>query len=425
MPEEPTEHPNATALRLGCQKLEAGEDPEAIEQELRQRLPASAAGSVLQARLRAALAGYESQRTGEFEEDGQLALSAIGRALGAEAPTIRPASIWKRHDPPEAILWRDYGHEDGSQSPVLSVGEVCLLSAAGGLGKSTITVALAAAAAMTEDGMDYGAACGLRVRGGPTVLLSYEDSPARVAARLRWYGDASGPVFDRVHLVEDPVPPLWEAPQGHGAGERCAAWTDLWEAIRETDARLVVIDPASAACLAPVAEAPAVRAFLSACMAEAQPSDDGWPGCGVLIVAHSTKMARDALQQGADPGAGVVAGSAAWYDAARGVLTLYRGLKGAYLLHCVKSNYGQVGWGHELHEQYEGPAWRGLRAKDPGAVNPDGVEEWRKKHKRNPSSNSNHRDRKSDAKQPKENGDDEGNDGDDGAPLTPEEEALV
>ena len=44
--------------------------------------------------------------------------------------------------------------------------------------------------------------------------------------------------------------------------------------------------------------------------------------CGVLLVAHDTKSARNLAIAGLDPGAGAVAGSAAWYDGARGVLTL-------------------------------------------------------------------------------------------------------
>ena len=363
MPEPPTEHPHATALRWACKSLEDGAKPETIEETLRQRLPVPAAGSALQERVPAALADYEAQKTGEIEPDGQIALSLIARALGAQAPVLRPASTWKDASPPEQILWRHYHEHERDLSPVLSVGEVCLLSAAGGLGKSTVTVAVAAAAATAED-VDYGAACGLRVRSGPVVLLSYEDSPPRVMDRLKWYD--IGPAADRVHLVEDPVP-LWEAPPGRGAGERCAAWPALWEAIRATGARLVVIDPASAACLTPVAEAPAVRAFLSACMAEAQPRD-GWTGCGVLIVAHSTKAARDTLQQGADPGAGVVAGSSAWWDAARGVLTLYRGINGRLPapLREVQLRTGRMGPAAALRGALAGPASGRRRGRAPG-----------------------------------------------------------
>ena len=64
-----------------------------------------------------------------------------------------------------------------------------------------------------------------------------------------------------------------------------------------------------------------MRAFLRALTAETSAA-----GAGVLLVAHDTKAARNAAARGEDPGAGVVAGSAAWYDGARGVLVLARSL---------------------------------------------------------------------------------------------------
>ena len=100
----------------------------------------------------------------------------------------------------------------------------------------------------------------------------------------------------------------------------------LWRAVREVNARLVVIDPVSAA-LADVStsETGPVRAFLRGLAREVAPNEaDNWAGCGVLLVAHDTKSARDATRRGEDPGAGVVAGSAAWYDGSRGVLALMR-----------------------------------------------------------------------------------------------------
>ena len=279
-----------------------------------------------------------------------------------------PVSKWRGVSEPEPILWRD---TDKEISPVLSVGEIALLSASGGLGKSTVTLAVAAAATAKE----HNAACGLRTQTGPVSLVSYEDAPSRIARRLSWMPDAD---FEAVHLTENPAP-LWDAPEGRGAGQRGRQWPILWSRIRENGARLVIIDPASAACLAPVSEATAVRAFLGALEEEAKPRDH-WPGCGVWIVAHSTKSSRDALLMGQDPGAGVVAGSAAWYDGARGVLTLYRGGGGDFMLHCVKSNYGQVGWGQRLHVHQEGGRYRGLRAVESGAVHPDGVADWLQKN---------------------------------------------
>ena len=105
-----------------------------------------------------------------------------------------------------------------------------------------------------------------------------------------------------------------------------------------------------------------VRAFLRALTREAAPTD-GWPGCGVLLVAHNTKSARDAAAKGEDPGAGIVAGSAAWYDGARGVLSLARdAMSDDRLLECAKANYGRTGWGARLIERTDdNGAFRGLK----------------------------------------------------------------
>lgn len=71
-------------------------------------------------------------------------------------------------------------------------------------------------------------------------------------------------------------------------------------------------------------------------------------GAGVLLVAHDTKAARNEAKAGGNPGAGAVAGSGQWFDAARGVLYLHGG--GARMLECVKCNHGRAGWGVELGE---------------------------------------------------------------------------
>ena len=124
-----------------------------------------------------------------------------------------------------------------------------------------------------------------------------------------------------------------------------------------------MIDPVSAA-LADVSttETGPVRAFLRTLTREAAPAD-GWSGCGVLLVAHDTKAARDAAARGDAPGAGIVAGSAAWYDGARGVLSLARDPRSDdRLLQCVKANYGRTGWGARLEERTgPGKAFRGLK----------------------------------------------------------------
>ena len=240
---------------------------------------------------------------------------------------------------------------------MLAVGEVAILASAGGLGKSTFTLEIASAAVAAADlGAASGDACGLSVAAGPVVVVSYEDSPARIAHRLKWMNPGDVPAA--VHLVPDPAP-LWTADVDHyGSSHPGAQWDALWRAVRNLRARLVVVDPVSAA-LADVSttETGPVRAFLRALTAEATAA-----GAGVLLVAHDTKAARNAVARGEDPGAGMVAGSAAWYDGARGVLSLVPDPESSdRLLQCVKANYGRTGWGMRLTERLgPGGAFRGL-----------------------------------------------------------------
>lgn len=278
-------------------------------------------------------------------------LHARARAAG------QPATQAAGQRLPTPVLWRDMGKPDDTGHVVLSAGEIAVLSGAGGLGKSTITLQLAAAAAKADG--DHGAACGLRVSSGPVALLSYEDSPARIAQRFKWWGDVPA----RVRVWEESAP-LWEADPGkRGASRSAAWWADWWAGIRARRTVLTIIDPVSVA-LANVStsEPGPVRAFLGALAAEARRAQ-----CGVLLVAHSTKAGRDLARQGEDPGAGIIAGSAAWYDGARGVLSLTKestpdGQSQTRKLRCEKANYGPSGWEISLVGQSgPGSSWQGFK----------------------------------------------------------------
>ena len=292
---------------------------------------------------------------GTEPETVDLALSNRARTRDL---VLHPASDYANCPQPMPVLWRDSEdakHDAEPKDAVLSVGEISILASAGGTGKSTLTLELASAAVKAGvTGRPYGAACGLRVSPGPVALVSFEDAPPRIAHRLKWQN--VGRVPSDVLLWPDPSP-LWMASADRSERTKESAdWPRLWDAIRIADVRLVIIDPVSAA-LADVStsETSPVRAFLRALTREAAPNKDaGWTGCGVLLVAHDTKAARNALARGEDPGAGVVAGSAAWYDGVRGVLTLahhpdQRG--NDRLLECVKANYGRTGWGVRLRER--------------------------------------------------------------------------
>lgn len=266
---------------------------------------------------------------------------------------VRPAADWHGQPEPAPVIWED--SDATFANAVLSEGELAILAAAGGTGKSFLTLALAAAAAGASNsgsgirqGANWGAACGLRVRSGPVLLVSYEDAPNRIAARFRLL--LGEPAPEGVQLLPDP-PPLFEAdpdPARRGQARPSQHWARIWDAARHLSPSLVVIDPASMA-LADVAtsEGGPVRAFLAALMAQARAG--GW---GVLVVAHDTKAARNETHNGGDPGAGAIAGAAAWHDQARGALYLRRDPadRARRLLECIKSNYGRTGWGARLSE---------------------------------------------------------------------------
>ena len=270
--------------------------------------------------------------------------STISSAMKATDKPARPDPVDITQDlddveePPTVLR-----QAESSSGSVLAEGEICLLSAAGGVGKSYLTLQWANAATLPSPTPDETAmveTCGLQVRRGPVVFAAYEDSIPRCKVRLKLVrGDR-----ERHHpILALPSPtPLWRGAvrEGPGKGED---WERLWNAVGEANASLVVIDPATAAFAGASNDLSEVREFMASLAAEAAAHK-----CGVLLVTHSTKAARNAADGGSSMGAGAVAGSAAWHDSARSVL-MFRILdNGNRLLECLKANYGLTGWGAEL-----------------------------------------------------------------------------
>lgn len=274
-----------------------------------------------------------------------------GERRQAERPTFQ---LWK-NTPGTLPLPLLAAH--AQSGAVLTIGEVCLLSGAGGVGKSMLTGSLALGFAMTAEnsltplpGQIFDGV------GGPVLMAAYEDHPAVIAHRLRrltreWRGFAEEGKLgsytpDNVDSALGYGGTLkmkgWPLYGPAGADGQLAlynarpapleGWAVLWETAHRIGAKLVIIDPAKSAYVGEAnAQAP-VQEFLDALGQQAEDA-----GLGVLVVAHSNKTAR-AGRDVYDPGQ--VAGSAAWADGVRGVLTLTRQEDGGVVLAVAKANWG-------------------------------------------------------------------------------------
>lgn len=258
---------------------------------------------------------------------------------------------------PQTVIRLDDG--DDHSAVVCAVGEPMVLAAPGGTGKSFVTLAMALAAAGGWEEV-----CGLWMRPGPTVLVSYEDSPPRIGFRLSRM-EAPKPLASKIHVVDDPAP-LWQPADRIAGGARVTKWFGaLEDTIRDLQPSLIVIDPISAALGGAAANDSGVARLAMRTLAKLSAD----MGSGVVVIAHDTKSARSQAAAGRDPGAGAVAGSAQFHDAARGVLYMHNDPRDdpniQRELECIKTNNGPSGWAIPLQEIKDDATFRGFR-KSPG-----------------------------------------------------------
>jgi len=301
------------------------------------------------------------------------ALAALQKRLARRFPRLLGVMDGTAEPKPQPLLWGA-----GVKGAVLSRGEIAVLSGAGGRGKSTLALQWALAAALADAAdRSHGESGGIGVRAGRTAILSWEDSVRRVADRaaaalslssLRQLSrnlppslTASDAVNERIRIAEVRGWPLFGVGDGSHSltrPDRLEGWKPTWAQIAEHRADIVILDPAMSSYLADPHSVPFVRLFLDSLFTEAQSL-----GCGVLLIAHSTKAARRSRDADAT---GTVAGSAAWTDAARGVLSLdcpptptakesdnaMRQRLGLRHLTCEKANYSRL-FTHNLAEKFD------------------------------------------------------------------------
>ena len=198
----------------------------------------------------------------------------------------------------------------------------------GGVGKSSLSLQLAAAVAADRTGLpsdhlkDWigGKAVGptlgnaVPVKGLPVVVASYEDDHHEQARRLSALSGSAAPwvspdQLNNLHLVDlAGRGPLWGVGVGKHtstAGELQETGRRLQEHCAKLGAGLVVLDPLAAVYRASEIDRALVRDFLSAWDAWAREQS-----CAVLLLAHQSRT-RDATS-----------GSTDWEAGARSVWTL-------------------------------------------------------------------------------------------------------
>lgn len=272
------------------------------------------------------------------------ASSSLGNhLLDGDGDGLRPvvASHFEEEKMPEKVIWRD-----GDSGAVLREGEVAFLSGQGGDGKSYLSLALAWASATFQ-----GDVCGLGVRSGRVVVMSYEDGGKTVWWRLGMIAGRKGrpPPYvpldtpDNVLVVPNPQP-LWVMEDRKT--RKSDTWDKQWSMIHSLEPSLVIIDPLVSAAPIEAVDNTGARAFVQALMAEGK--EGGW---GTLVVAHSNKMARFNT---ADPGPGCISGAGQYYDSARGVLYVFRHGPDLMMV-CPKANNGPQGWGVLMEKDMRKP----------------------------------------------------------------------
>ncbi len=238
-------------------------------------------------------------------------------------PLLKPvdvAGVIANPSPPPRFVWEGYCPR----------GEVTLLGAHGGTGKSTIGEMLAVAVVTGRP------LFGVPTERAAVVFASLEDGAHVVRHRLahicrQWQIEPAE--LTGLHIVDGTESPELFTAEGRSEGRTTAAYAELRALVNATGAGLAIVDNASDAYGGDEVQRRSVRAFVRSLAAIARDVD-----AACLLLAHVNKGTSRAGK--AEGGEGY-SGSTAWHNSVRSRLFMSRAADGSLLLEHQKANLGR------------------------------------------------------------------------------------
>ena len=232
------------------------------------------------------------------------------------------ADVQTNPPPPPSYAWEG----------LVPTGHVTLLSAHGGVGKSTIALMLCVAAALNRP------LFGIPTNAGNALFVSLEDSGSVVRHRLAWITKAwslNPAELDRRLAIVDGTdhPEMFTSTGRADAGFTTGTYDEMAELVETEGFGLIVIDNASDAFDGDEIQRRQVRAFMRSLSRLARHT-----GCAILLLAHVDKGTSRANQVENDEG---YSGSTAWHNSSRSRLYLRRKSGDLLALIHQKNNLGR------------------------------------------------------------------------------------
>jgi RecA-family ATPase len=215
---------------------------------------------------------------------------------------------------------------------LVPISHVSLLSAHGGVGKSTIALMLCVAAALNRP------LFGIPTKASKALFVSLEDAPSVLRHRLAWISREwnLNPVDldERLAVVDGTdYPEMFTTTGRTDAGSPTGTYDELVDLVEREGFGLIVIDNASDAFDGDEIQRRQVRAFMRKLSLLAKNA-----GCAILLLAHVDKGTSRSARNENDEG---YSGSTAWHNSSRSRLFLRRNSGEMLELVHQKNNLGR------------------------------------------------------------------------------------